>query len=107
MSQVIDAAALISKELESAVLLVHHCGWDAAHARGSSVQLGNVDTMARVDRKKDTFFATLTVEKQKDGAKRKFCFLAHEVRLGTYDRYGDEQTSLCATEVTPDETAEG
>jgi hypothetical protein len=63
--------------------------------------------MARIDRKKDTYFATLTVEKQKDGAKRKFNFIAHEVRLGTYDWYGDEQTSLCATEASPDEKAEG
>jgi RecA-family ATPase len=105
MSQVIASADLIAKELNCAVILIHHTGWDGAHARGSSASLGNCDAMIRIDRKSD-HHATMTVEKQKDAKRQTFEFVINRVKLGTLDRNGEEITSLCAIEASQDETAE-
>jgi hypothetical protein len=105
MTQVIASADLIAKELDCAVILVHHTGWDSAHARGSSASLGNCEVMARIDRKGD-HRAMLAVEKQKDGARQSFDLLLHQVKLGVLDRNGEEITSLCATEATQDDKVE-
>lgn len=105
MSQVIASADLIAKELNCGVILVHHTGWDGAHARGSSASLGNCDAMIRIDRKSH-HHATMTVEKQKDARRQVFEFVINEVKLGVLDRNGDEITSLCAVEALDDDKAE-
>jgi hypothetical protein len=103
MSQVIASADLIAKELSCAVILVHHTGWDQAHARGSSASLGNCDAMIRIDRKSD-HHATMTVEKQKDAKRQTFEFVVNQVKLGELDRDCEEITSLCAVEAAEGET---
>ncbi len=108
MTAAIENAKIISRALGCAVLFVHHPGKDVSRgARGHSSQLGNVDTMWRVERNKDALNATLHVVKQKDGEDgQTFHFTATKINLGIHDRKGRERTSLCITESSEDEVQE-
>ena len=65
MGVVIRNTALIQRQIESALLVVHHAGKDAERGlRGSSGLPGATDAIIRVSRTDDR--ATLSVEKQKD-----------------------------------------
>lgn len=103
MSKVVEVGKHIARELNCAVLLVHHTGKDADRgARGNYALHANVDFEWQAVRIGD-MMTRLQVTKQKDGAKPKFFFKAHKVMLGILDNEGFERDSLAV--VPTDEIA--
>lgn len=86
------------RELGAATLALHHTGHGNEHPRGSSVFVGDPDTLVRVDREQD-YKVTLTMTKQKDAPKwiRPLAIDLAEIKLTA------QQTSLVALPVPPDE----
>lgn len=94
MSQVVEVAKHIAKELNCTVLLVHHTGKDADRgARGNYALHANIDFEWQAVRIGD-MMTRLQVTKQKDGAKPKFFFKANKVMLGIFDNERIERDSL-------------
>lgn len=75
----------LQKELNTAVLALHHTGHNSTNrARGSSVFGADADTIIRADRQGKDYLVSLTMTKQKDAAewdKKKFIKL-NRVSLG-------------------------
>ena len=59
--------AMVQREFDCAVGVVHHSGYDPTHARGSSANLGNFDTQFMVTRPGNKMMAVVKMVKQKDG----------------------------------------
>lgn len=94
MSQVVEVAKYIARELGCTVLLVHHTGKDVSrHARGNYALHANIDFEWEVT-KVNEWVSKVHVTKQKDGPKPTFFFRAHKVKLGLFDDDGDERDSL-------------
>ena len=99
MTTAIEHAKLIGRELQAAVMLIHHPGKDTTRgSRGHSSLLGNIDTEWLITRNGKDMAVTLTVTKQKDAEDGQvYSFTASKVGLGMFDDEGEERTSLCLT----------
>lgn len=96
MTMVIENAKRIIRELNCAVLFVHHPGKDISRgSRGHSSLLGNIDFEWMIERIGKAMDISLTVTKQKDGEDgQTFHFHADKIPLGLFDDDGVELDSL-------------
>ena len=96
MTSAIENAKIIGRELDTAVLFVHHPGKDLGRgARGHSSLLGNIDTEWLITRNDKNMACTLRVTKQKDAEDGQlFHFTAYKIPLGILDDDGEELSSL-------------
>lgn len=91
MTQLVNAAEEIGRELSAFVLIVHHAPWEAKRPRGSSALYGAADVILAVE--KDGEERSLRVEKQKAGREgEQWRFELTPVALGE-DEDGDPITS--------------
>ncbi len=103
MSEVIDSAERLQKELGCTVLLVHHSGKNAQQgARGHSALKGAVDTEIQVSKGAGAV-RVLKIAKQRDGEDgREIKFKLKRVPLGE-DADGDPVSSCVVEWITADE----
>ena len=66
MGDYVNAATTIADEFKCAVIVVHHCGYDTSHARGSTVLGANTDCEISVRLDKPTGVVTAKIEAAKD-----------------------------------------
>lgn len=107
MGELIARATDLHRACNGTTILVHHTGHgDTSRGRGSSAQIGAVDTSIGVQRKPDDT-RTWTSDKVKDSAdNQNFGFRLEVVKLGT-DEDGDDITScVVAQEAISENKAE-
>lgn len=93
MKTIIQGCKKMAKELDSAVLLVHHTNKEGKQARGNGRLFNDLDTVIRIARMDDV----IAIESQKTKDKKKFKtqYLREvTVPLGYTDNTGAEVTSL-------------
>lgn len=78
----VEAAYYLSKTLDTTVVLVHHTPADGTNPRGSSVWLGNLDTLVRVEADKKIKLAKVRIVKQKAAEEREIPFYFEGHRFG-------------------------
>lgn len=102
MSEIIKNAKFIGRELNAAILFIHHPGKDISRgSRGHSSLLGNIDAEWCIERKEDEMGCSLTVTKQKDAEdRRQFHYEATKIALGMMDDDGIEMSSLALSPCT-------
>lgn len=81
MSQAVAACRRIIREVKTAILLVHHSGWEGKHERGSNVLRADVFAAAMVSQSKGTI--KVSPAKIRDG----IAFEPYELRVESGDNY--------------------
>lgn len=86
----------------SAVLVVHHSGWDKTRTRGSTVLMAAADYAFSISKEKGSAVSVFECQKMKDGrTPEPICFDLLDAPLGIFDEDGNEITSA-AVRFRPD-----
>ena len=88
MSAYVRAAVRLAEQFQCAVLIVHHCGYDATHPRGHTSLIGAVDADIAVS-KDDGGIICAEVQNMRDGADGAQTFSRLEVVEVGYDDNGE------------------
>lgn len=93
MGNYIKAADYLREQFHCAVIIIHHCGYDATHARGHTSLPAAIDTQIAVTRDKETNAVVATLELMKDGEMgEQIRSKLKQVEIGVDDE-GDPMTS--------------